>query len=480
MHLLTLKGIGGNLYPGKNITNNAPPFETSMERGRYAQIVSFAESGDFNVNEFFSFLKPDVAWYSGNFYSTFPVGAAFIATPFYILGKYLNLSQVFTSLVFVFFTVATSFLVYKLALKLGLKSGFAVLSMLIYSLTSVSWPYSVSISAHPISAFIMALGVYTCLNIEKSIFKKFLLGILFGSGLFIDYPNLAIFVPIVLTTIDFKVNKSTDVIEFSWKSAKTNLIMFSGFMVMFAVFVAYNLYEFKKPFVLSNTYTVKFLETEQGIDIEKTKLTNDIFKTRDYSNRFSLLTTLSGVNTLTFSHDRGLLYFSPVYIFGIYGLYALYKDKKALFKLITAVFLLNLFLYGSYDDPWGGWAYGPRYLIASLPLMAVMCSYGFYKASEGRKYIGLLFTLVLIFSSGVALLGALTTNAVPPSVEVAGTGKADNFVFNWGYLQEYGTSSYFYNSYAFTYISPTAYAFILLGVILVVEIYIIMTLYTKK
>ncbi len=466
-YIFTIKGLIGNLSPsatGENrIRVNKPPFETSMERGRYAQVVSLAESHNFDVNEFYKFLKPDLAWYNGNFFSTFPVGAAVLAVPFYILGKLVGLAQVFTFATSAFFSLSTAYIVYLICLQLKQKSKTAAFAAIVYSLASVAWAYSVSFSAHPISAFVLALGVLLFLKAESNqnnLMIFFTLGLLFASGLFIDYPNMVIFLPIILFVFLGKIitvvrsSELFDVHVSNFKAIVSNLL---GFGLIFALFVGFNLFYFHKPIAFTNAYTIKFLETS-GIDFEKITLTNDIFNQHNYSNRFSMGGSFKGIQTLLVSHDRGLFYYSPIYLLSIVGAIILFKKNKRITLVAISIFLVNLIIYASYDDPWGGWAFGPRYLIASLPVLAVLAGEGYEYVSNrfGKKAV-VVVMLVLAFSIGVALLGALTTNAVPPSIEAKGTGLSDNFMNNWYYIHHQGTSSFIHslgilkNIPAFTY-----------------------------
>src|SRR6266852_5921792 len=82
IYISTLRGIPGNPIPNTNgkttINTNKPPFETSMERGRYTQITSFALYHKVNLDQFSDFLKPDLAWYNGHYFSPFPPGVAIL------------------------------------------------------------------------------------------------------------------------------------------------------------------------------------------------------------------------------------------------------------------------------------------------------------------------------------------------------------------------------------------------------------------
>lgn len=483
LYLLTLRGLSGNLHPNgtgaEAIQSHKPPFETSMERGRYAQVVSLAESKNYDVNEFHTFLKPDLAWYNDRFMSTFPPGVATLSLPFYLLGRLFGLAQVFTFVTSLLFSILTAYLVYLTCKKLGASKNSGIFAALVFTLGSVTWAYSVSFSAHPVSAFISILGAYLLIDIlkgDKNVSKNILLiGVLTGLNFVIDYPNVLIFTPIAAVAFCYRLikinNEEKDfVIE---QNFLKKLPMVFGFIATLALFVVFNLNYFQKPIAFTNTYTIKFLEVE-GINIDDIKLTNKIFENRDYGNRFSLAQTISGVNTLLLSKDRGLLQYSPVYLLAIPGFILLFKKHKIWASVGLSSFVLNVLVYGSYDDPWGGWAFGPRYLIVTLPFLAIFCGEAFdYLTARFGIFAQIPIFLLLLFSSGIALLGAVTTNGVPPSIEVANLGIHSNYLYNWEYLTKNGVSSFFYSLLPTGAIKPKFYFFGLLVLVGLFQAYII-------
>lgn len=483
LYLLTIKGLYGNLHPSGTdttaITSHKPPFETSMERGRYAQIVSLAESKNFDVNEFKEFLKPDLAWYNNRFFSTFPPGVAVLALPFYITGKIFGMAQVFAFATSTFFSVLTAIIIYATCKKLNLSNSTGIFVATVFSLSSVAWPYSVSLSAHTVSAFITILGLYSLISVLRSDTNSKLhlavIGFLTGLNFLIDYPNILIFFPISLTAFLYKIvhitsDKEEYVIEQNFLS-KIPLIL--GFMLPITLFVAFNMHYFQKPIAFTNTYTIKFLEVE-GINFNDIELSNKIFENRDYGNRFSIEQTIQGINTLVFSKDRGLLQFSPIFLLAIPGFIILFKKHKLLAVVGIFTFLLNVLIYGSYDDPWGGWAFGPRYLIVSLPILAVVCGIAFEYLSKRFGFLAKIAVFALLMASSIiALLGALTTNGVPPSIEVASLGIHSNYLYNWDYLNNNGVSSFLFGILFSKIISPNVYFYVLILFVGVFEVFVI-------
>ncbi len=475
LYILTVKGFVGNMEISQSLANK-PPFETSMERGRYAQVVSLAKTGNLNVDEYYKFLKPDIAWYNGHFYSTFPVGTALLAVPFYLFGSLFNLAQITTTFSSTTFALLTFYIIYKTCLYLKLSKQVSLIAGFIYCFASSIFAYSVSLSAHPLSSLTFTISVLLLLIIDdsdnqSSNYKAYLgIGLLFGAQFFIDYPNLAIMFPVVIYSVIKKLvvlqKDSADNYLLDLKFSKGFIALLFGILFFFSIFVIYNKQIYGKVVAFSNSYSLKFLETS-GREIENTTLSNELFETRSYAARFDLSGALTGANILLVSSDRGLFYFYPVFLLVIPGFMLFYKKRKAVAVVLLSCVIVNILVYGTYDDPWGGWAFGPRYLSITLTVLAVFCGIAFYQFAKmyGKKF-KIIFFAVLLHSAFIALLGALTTNAVPPSVEAPFTGLEDNFVRNWNYLFSTGTSSFVYNLVFIKFLNPVVYAtlvFVLIG-----------------
>ncbi len=132
--LINIKGYVGNLNPNdKEIIKGVPPFETSLERGRYAQAVSLAEDRVFNVDKYPSFLSPDIAWFNNHYYPTFPPLPSVVASLFYLIGKYLNLGQFFSFLPSAFVTLLAAYVVYLIGNKLRFSQNESLLAAVIFA-----------------------------------------------------------------------------------------------------------------------------------------------------------------------------------------------------------------------------------------------------------------------------------------------------------------------------------------------------------
>lgn len=91
-------------------------------------------------------------------------------------------------------------------------------------------------------------------------------------------------------------------------------------------------------------------------------------------------TTFVNMSGLLFSPSRGLLVYSPILILSVFG-YGKIADVESqrlrrFFYVAGFSILLQIGVYGCFRVWWGGYSYGPRFLVSILPLLVTYI--GFY------------------------------------------------------------------------------------------------------
>src|SRR5258708_1635000 len=78
-----------------------------------------------------------------------------------------------------------------------------------------------------------------------------------------------------------------------------------------------------------------------------------------------------GVYILLVSDERGIFYYSPVLLLALWGMFIAFRRASMEISILVSLVAVNIFLYSSFGDPWGGWAFGPRYLIPSMATLSL-------------------------------------------------------------------------------------------------------------
>ncbi len=159
-----------------------------------------------------------------------------------------------------------------------------------------------------------------------------------------------------------------------------------GGLPLGALLIAYHAVCFGSPFVTSLEVSKGF--TEQG-------LLFGVFRQP----------SLEALWGLTFDDYRGLFFISPVLLLAFIGALRMRHREAAVIGAIVAFFFLAI---SSFNQWHGGWAFGPRYLIPIVPLLAVPMCY-----LRGRVF-GLTGLGLGVFSFGIQLV-ATAVNPMPSS-----------------------------------------------------------------
>ena len=124
-----------------------------------------------------------------------------------------------------------------------------------------------------------------------------------------------------------------------------------------------------------------------------------------------------------------------------------------------------------WGDPWGGWAFGSRYLIPSYAILSIFVA---LLLTYWRKNILFLALFIILFGYSVAVntLGAITTSAMPPQPEVLNLEKISGIVQrytyqrNWEFLIAGNSKSFVFQTFARKYVTSEQYFEILAGLII--------------
>lgn len=475
MYVLTVRGVHGQINMSQihdKLDTVSKPFELSPERGRYILTYSLAERQSFSLDEkLATAANPDVGYYKGKYFIYFAPGVSVLALPLYHLGKLYSIPQVGAFFTISLFAAGNLVLIYLLSRKLlGVHAIPAVIAALIFGFASTSWSYAITMYQHHVTTFFILssfLAVWVGIHHKRyNILTSIYVWGIFGISLFVDYPNAILLLPVIgyflYSFFNTKEEGKKVTFSYSFVPILTSVIFFA----LVGLHGYYNNYHFDSPTRLSGSLVgfdnlnSKKLSKAATSEEKIAELANE----KDQQSYFKEEDLPRGFGTLTGSTDRGLFFYSPIFILAFFGIsYGLKKFNTEHFFLLSTVFA-NLFLYGSWGDPWGGWAFGPRYLI---PTMAIFAMYiGLWLTKTKRFYISRFSTYILfVISCSISLLGALTTNQVPPKVEGIFLKLKYNYLLNLDYMSRNISSSYAYTNYISYYLTVQEFYLLLLGVI---------------
>jgi hypothetical protein len=401
-------------------TSPGGPYESTNSTSRYALTEVISEQNSFFLNDQLArFSAPDIVKYHNRYFSIFTPGISFISVPFYQLGKIFGYPQILTYLSTTFFALINVFLIAKLARILGSSNLASYISGFVFLFATNALAYSNTLTQHHagtaliVGSLILGLG-------KSNFINKFILGVLVGFGLLVDVPNVLFSIPILLYVFisDIKFNEVSPINRIG-KLLVQYLGLSVGFLIFLAVFGWYN-FQLTGSYFKVPQFIGRVSEREFSTDIILPGSQKEAEPEEDggFSFPYEPRDLPRGLSVLLLSSERGWFYYSPVLVLGVLGLILFSKKENNSKKtnVLLSTVLIIIVSYSMFGDPWGGWSFGPRYLI---PATAIVCSLTglvidrYYK----KLWFTILFFCLFIVSNYISSIGALTSNAIPPKHE---------------------------------------------------------------
>ncbi len=459
----TLRGNFGvpSAYEIDNkLSSSGEAFETSQERSRYAIILALTKNHKFDLGEFASMGTPDIGVIKGKFYSFFPPATSLLALPFYLLGLKLGATQLLTFIVPTIFALMTGVLIYKTVKELGGHWSVGIFASVAFAFATNAWGYSITLYAHLLSSFFILMGIYfaSISKKENTIMASLIVWLCYAAAIFVDFPNIFIFFPIALFTSLKLFDIKTGIDKLKVKLRLFQIFTPIIFLLFMGLYGYYNYVHFDSPLKFSNTLArvrdlkvVSLSSPETGSDsvgaLEPRSLVN-------------------GLYSFTISHDRGVVWYSPVILLFVFGVGSLRKSRKNSLMLLLAIPSVCLVLYSMFGDPYGGWSFGSRYMVAIMPELCILAGIGlqqFYK----NYLVRIVYSVVFIYSSLVSALSPLTTNVIPPYVEARHLGLDSTYFINIKMLLSNQLNSFLFNNFFHKFINGITYYSFVVSLVIV-------------
>lgn len=475
----SLRGLPGNptsteLFTPHWMDNG--PFELSPERGRYGITYALIED---NVHSFSvplaRFIMPDLGIAQGRYVSIFAPGVSYLTVPGFLLGRSVGAAQVGVYGVIALFALLNSLLVYHLAAKLGTSAPAAALAALIFLFATPAFAYGVNLYQHHISTFLI-LSSLSLAVLPANGWRLALIWFLAASSIPIDYPNLFLMLPICLYSLHqlIQVERKRGKVRVAINLSRALTIL--TVLLPLSFFLWFNQVTYGNPWQFSGT-----VASVDGIDAEGRPTQAPLDNTQAESSSssqaaraksavafFETRKFINGFYIHLISPDRGILYFTPVLLLALLGIPLLFRRHQTTTIMLIGIIVTNLLLYSMWGDPWGGWAFGSRYLVPSYAILAIFLAVCLERYRRHLLILGL-FLALGGFSLYVNAAGALSTSTNPPQVQVLGleklSGRRERYSFdrNLEYLQAGRSKSYVYQTYLSSRLSAWEYYQIVSG-----------------
>ncbi|HSW88585.1 MAG TPA: hypothetical protein VLG12_05490 [Candidatus Saccharimonadales bacterium] len=491
LYTLTLRGVYGNPPPNsiKDILGQATkPFELSPERDRFILTYSLAENKSFALSTLLGEAAfPDDGYSkSGRIYIFFAPGISLLALPFYILGHMFQLAQVGAYFSIPLVASGTLVFLFKIARNIfKMPTWAALFAPLVFGFGSSSWNYAITMYQHHVTAFFIISSFYAVWKFKQQAKRSWIWGIVvwtnYALAIGIDYPNAMLLFPVMVYFLISSIKFTFKLSSITFSVRKAFLLTMIPFIMLMGLHGYYNQVNFGSWKTLSGSLADYRAVKEMHLQTKKNgqKELDNIQNAKQPVSFFREENVTNGINILLFSDQRGLFFYSPIFLLAILGILSQLRKKTVEIGVLLGVIAVNLFVYSSFGDPWGGWAFGPRYLIPSMSILSLFVA--LWLTQYGKSvYRRLTAFGLFIYSAAIALLGALTTNALPPKGEADLLKIPHTYEWNFHFLQNGASSSFLYNTFFASHISLIGFYLILYEILLGLAVVILFILPLKK
>lgn len=110
---------------------------------------------------------------------------------------------------------------------------------------------------------------------------------------------------------------------------------------------------------------------------------------------------LEGVGGLLLSPGRGLIFYAPPVLLALPGARLLWRRDRVLIWTAGTLFIGYLLLYGSWWAWHGGWAWGPRFLVPTLPFLLLLTGEALERPCGRRAALALILVGLFVQLPGI-------------------------------------------------------------------------------
>lgn len=364
------KWLPTDMYNGNDVEKAILyPAISVYETGNLAFEGITSDEGDY---DFVDTDEVAVSPKNGRQYSSQAPLSVLTAVPVYGLWKVIHLvfktspqfypTVIYMRVVFAVIPFLLSVLFLFKILTRFLDEKQAWLALFLYIFGTMNLSFSFLNYSHILAELWVVLALYTILVKPK----HFLSGLFCGLLLITDYGMIPLSFALLIFGMIYNRDK---------KGIKNAVIARLGFVPGLLIYLGYHYALFDNAFLPAVYYST----------------------TADGGFLFPYRFSLTRLVQVLFGPSRGILFYTPTFIFAGIGTVRLFKEDKPTAILISGVTLLYLIGLAGYADYAGGWSPGIRFVIPLIPLWII----GFGHALQGmhhRKkiYRYLLYTALFV------------------------------------------------------------------------------------
>lgn len=357
----------------------------------FATVESMVRRGEIDANQLLWMdLQQGSFGPDGELYSRKGLGMPLLALPLVWLAKlWPGIGLVQTALLLnPILTAWTGALIFRMCRRLGWTHSTAIVTALLYGLATLAWPYSQTFFSDPVSAWGLFAAFYCLFAFSQTQRKSYLFlgGVVWGIAYLSRTVNL-LTLPVYLAVLPlivrrFEFSNLRAMAQHYWRETASFMIPVAsaGLLSLWWNWARYG-----------NVFESGYLDQES------------------FSGDW-----LFGIFGLLVGPARGLIWYSPILLLGVIGAVWFWRHQRTLLVWMIALVAIYVLTYAKWFMWHGGFSWGPRFLVPTVPFLALMIGPVIAwlvepreQDSVWRRTFVVLAGLLAIWSIGVQWLGML-------------------------------------------------------------------------
>jgi hypothetical protein len=337
---------------------------SSDGQAMFSVAESLVRRGDYDINQIrWMGLQQGDFGLDGDLYCHKGLPTSLLTIPLVWVGMVVpSWGVVQTGMLFnVIVTAVTGVLIFLYVRRLGYSPRTSVIGSLVFGLGTMAWPYAKYFFSEPLSALSLVAAAHFLLHLAPAERMRSNVKLTLLSGFFLGLAIAARFANVVLVPLflgalvayllraegltegsNVRANRS-HVLSMTW----AQVVAFALPLVLWALLVAaYNYLRFGNPL------TTGYLSLEES-----------------FSTPWA-----TGILGLLISPGRSIFLYSPILLALIPSWPRLFRRHRLEAIFLGLISLSYLLVYAKWFMWHGGFAWGPRFLVPTLPLLVIMMS----------------------------------------------------------------------------------------------------------
>ncbi len=344
----------------------SPAFHSSDGQAMFATAESLARRGAWDIEQLrWMGLQQGTFGLDGLLYSRKGAGQPLLALPLTALGLVIpffgtaTATLLFGSLL----TALTAVLVAAYLQTLGFRDRTALLAGLIFGTGTMALPYAKTFFSDPLAGTLLLATAFSLLKLRQTGHGRFALtaGLALGWAVATRYAEavfLAVFGAEMLIS-EFKIR------GFRFK-AKNHFSLFTLHVSLFAL-----------PIAIIGFSLLAFNVVRYGNPLSTGYLPQETFSAIWWQ----------GIAGQLVSPGRGFLWYNLILWMSFFGIRHFWRNHRTELWHIAAVILIHLLLYGKWFMWHGGFAWGARFMVPTLPFWIILLAPVLENASRRVKWL---------------------------------------------------------------------------------------------